>query len=138
MQALNLTPRHINGSNVQQVGVHLVIADQPHGTYVENAEGFEHRLEKKRPPPIWNRYSVGTKPSDWYNTLFSFIDEYLDDDGGLEVLMPFRLTYELNKWATKKGYTIAGEWICHLPEPLAHVLFENMKVRFSLCTLNAV
>ena len=109
MQALNLTPWHINGSIVQHVAVHLVIADQPHGTYVENAEGFEHHLEKKRSPPIWNRYSVGTKPSDWYTTLFSFTNEYLDDDGGLVVLMPFGLTYELNKWATKKGYTTARE-----------------------------
>ena len=66
------------------------------------------------------------------------MDEYLDDDGGLVVLLPFGLTYELNKWATKKGYTIAEEWICHQPKPLLHVLFDNMKVRFTLSTFNSV
>ena len=120
--------RHLNGRVSQNVVVHLVIADQPHGTYVENAEGFENRLDKKKPPPIWNRYVVGTESNKWYNTLFTFTDEYLDDHGGLVVLMPIGLTYELNKWATKKGYSVAGEWICHQQEPLLHVLYENMMV----------
>ena len=120
--------RHINGHVSQNAAIHLVIADQPHGTYVENAEGFENRLDKKKLPPIWNGYAVGTKPSEWYNTLFTFTDKYLDDDSGLVVLMPIGLTYELNKWATKKDYSVAGEWICHQQEPLLHVLYKNMMV----------
>ena len=44
------------------------------------------------------------------------------------VLMPIGLTYELNKWATKKDYSVAEEWICHQHEPLLHVLYENMMV----------
>ena len=112
----------------ENAAVNLILADQPLGTYVENVEGFEHHVDRKVAPPAWNRFPRKIGSLEWYSNLFLFADQYLDDDSGLVVFMPHGLTYELHRNAIRRGYTITGEWICHQPVPLQHVLFQNMKV----------
>ena len=50
-QVLENPPRHVGGILSENAVVHLILADQPHGTYVENVEGFEHHVDKKVAPP---------------------------------------------------------------------------------------
>ena len=49
-------PRHVGRIHSENAIVNLILADQPHGTYVENVEGFEHHVDKKGAPPAWNRF----------------------------------------------------------------------------------
>ena len=128
IQVLESTPRHVGGIHSENAAVNLILADQPHRTYVKNVEGFEHHVDRKVDPPAWNRFPRKTGSLEWYSNLFLFADQYLDDDGGLVVFMLHGLMYELHRNAIRRGYTIAREWICHQPVPLQHVLFQNMKV----------
>jgi len=98
--------------------VHLMLFNQPHNTYVKRTKTFEHMLDKKKAPPLWNRFPKGMTSLDWYNNLFKFADEYLDDDGKIIVFMPNDLTYELHRFALKNKYALAREWICQQLEPL--------------------
>ena len=78
--------------------------------------------------PDWNNFASGTKSKDWYWTLFSFSDMYLEDDGGLLVFMPHGFTYDLQRHASKQGWVVKAEWMCYQTEPLVHVLFPWMMV----------
>ena len=107
----------------ENAAVNLILVDQPYGTYVENVEGFELHVDKKVAPLAWSRFPRKTGSLEWYSNLFLFVEQYLDDDGGLVVFMPHGLIYELHRNAIRRGYTVAGEWICHHPVPLQHILF---------------
>ena len=78
--------------------------------------------------PDWNNFTPGTKSKDWYQTLFSFFDTYLKDDGGLLVFMLHGLTYDLQRHASKQGWVVKAEWMCYQTEPLVHVLFSWIMV----------
>jgi hypothetical protein len=45
--------------------------------------------------PHWN--SMGPK-EEWYRSMFSFVDKYLQDDGALLLIMPIACTYELKPY----------------------------------------
>ena len=128
IQVLESTSRRVGGILSENAVVNLILADQPHGTYVENVEGFEHYVDRKVAPPAWNRFLRKTGLLEWYSNLFLFADQYLDDDGRLVVFMLHGLTYELHRNAIRRGYIVVGEWICHQLVPLQYVLFQNMKV----------
>ena len=78
--------------------------------------------------PNWNNFAPGTKLKDWYQTLLSFSDTYLEDDGGLLVFMPHGVTYDLQRHASKQGWVVKAEWMCYQSEPLVHILFPGMMV----------
>ena len=71
--------------------MNLILVDHPHGTPVMNISGPRVLATV----PNWNNFPPGTKSKDWYRTLLSFSDTYLEDDGGLLVFMPHGLMYDL-------------------------------------------
>ena len=115
----------MNGVMAQKAVVHLILADQPHRTYVRNSHGFR---DSSKPPPTWNRFPLETNFKTSYSNLFNFSIANLGNDGGLVVFMPHMLRFELHKVANKRQYWIATKWICQQLEPLLHILFENIKV----------
>ena len=82
--------------------MNLILADHPHDTSVMNIYGPSVLANI----PEWNNFAPSTKSKDWYRTLFSFSDTYLEDDGGLLVFMPHGLTYDLQRHATKRAWLL--------------------------------
>ena len=108
--------------------MNLILANHPHGTPVMNVSG----PGLSATVPEWNNFGPGTRSKDWYRTLFSFGDTYLDDNGGLLVFMAHGLSYDLQRHATKQGWVVKAEWTCHQSERLVHVLFSGMMVFLNL------
>ena len=77
--------------------VNLILIDHPHGTPVMNVSG----PGLSATIPEWNNFGPSTQSKDWYKTLFSFGNTYLEDDSGLMVFMPHGLSYDLQRHATK-------------------------------------
>ena len=78
-------------------------------------------------PLDWNVVPEGNL-IPWYTSLFAFVDAYLDDDGGMIVMMPFGLSYELHRLAQKVVLEVKAEWICTQSEPFVYPQFPNMMV----------
>jgi hypothetical protein len=59
---------------------------------------------------------------DMYDVVFRLASRYLDDDGGLVLLMPLGLLENLkgNDLLKIHGFEINIDWLCHQPHPLAH------------------
>ena len=108
--------------------MNLILADHPHGMPIMNVSG----PGLSATIPEWNNFGPGTRSKDWYRTLFFFGDTYLEDDDGLLVFMPHELSYDLQSHATKQGWVVKAEWMCHQSEPLVYVLFPGMMVFLNL------
>ena len=117
-------PRHLGGEPTTQPVVHLLLVNQPSDTFVN---GIPIPDTHDASPSDWNVVPEGDL-IPWYTSLFAFADAYLDDDGGMILMMPFGLSYELHRLAQKVGLEVKAEWICTQPEPLVHPQFPNMMV----------
>ena len=117
-------PRHLGGEPTTQPVVHLLLVNQPSDTFVN---GIPIPDTHDASPPDWNVVPKGDL-IPWYMSLFAFADAYLDDDGGMIVMMPIGLSYELHKLAQKVSLEVKAEWICTQPELLVHPQFPNMMV----------
>ena len=95
----------------------LVILDQPFDSIVS---GFGNKV------PQWN--SMAGKEKEWYSTRFEFASRFLNDDGGILILMPSGLNYELMGWIEKYRLRTKCEWSCHQFEPLTHPTYDDMMV----------
>ena len=106
--------------------VHLLLVNQPTNTLVHGIP----ILDSVEPsPPEWNLIANGDLIM-WYSALFAFAKAYLEDNGGMVVLMPFGLSYELYRLAQKIGFEVKAEWVCNQSEPLVHPNFPHMMVHF--------
>jgi hypothetical protein len=104
------------GGKLASVGlVDLVIADMLEDQCVP---GLSTEI------PEWNE--VG----DMYDLVFRFASRYLNDDGGLILLMPIGLLENLegNQLLTDHGFEITIDWLCHQPHPLAHPNYKSKLV----------
>ena len=113
--------------------VNLVLVYQPSDTFVHGIPAHEG---DDATPPNWNLIPDGDL-IPWYSSLFEFSEAFLDDDGGLIVLMPCGLSFELHRLAHRAGLEVKAKWICNQSQPLVHPLFPHMMVRyfyFAHCT----
>jgi hypothetical protein len=107
--------KHIGGRMATGGTVDLVIADMPDDLHVP-------RLSDGTPE--WN--SVG----DMYDAVFRFASTYLNDDGGLLLLLPLSLLENLegNDLLKIHGFEISIDWLCHQPHPLSHPSYRSKEV----------
>ncbi|KAG0566984.1 hypothetical protein KC19_7G101700 [Ceratodon purpureus] len=95
----------------------LIILDQPYNSPVQ---GCGDDI------PEWNCMDVEEDGKLWYEPRFAFISKYLNDDGGILILMPSGLNYELMPWVYANSLKLKCEWQCHQREPLHHPRFDDM------------
>ena len=108
--------------------VHLLLVNESTNTLVHGIP-ISDGAEPSRPK--WNLVANGDL-IPWYSTLFSFAEAYLEDNGCMVVLMPFKLSYKLYRLAQKVGFEVEAEWVCSQAEPLVHPNFPHMMVCFCL------
>jgi hypothetical protein len=98
--------------------VDLIIADMPEDLHVP---GMGSGV------PAWNKLQ-----GDEYEIVLKFVSKYLQDDGGLILLMPIGLVDSLvdDIRLRKNGFTIHVDWLCQQPHPLAHPHYNQKMVRF--------
>ena len=118
--------KHLSGEPTNNAIVHLLFVNQPSDMLVQ---GIPISNGEEPSPPQWNL--VADKDViPWYTALFTFVEAYLEDNGGMVVFMPCGLSYELHKLAQKAGFEVKTEWICNQSEPFVHPNFPNMMVSF--------
>ena len=117
-------PRHLGGKPTIQPVVHLLLMNQLSDTFVNGIP-----IPDTHDASLFD-WNVVPKEDliPWYTSLFAFADAYLDDDGGMIVMMLFELSYELYRLAQKVGLEVKAEWICTQLERLVHPQFSNMMV----------
>jgi hypothetical protein len=64
--------------------------------------------------------------------VFQFSNKYLQDDGGLILLMPIGLvdSVEDNIRLKRAGFTVQVDWLCQQAQPLAHPHYNHKMVSF--------
>ena len=98
-------PRHLDGEPTNQAIIHLLLVNQPSNTFVHRIPNPD---DHEASPPDWNLVPEGNL-IPWYTSLFAFVEAYLDDNGGMIVMMPFGLSYELHRLAQKVGMEVKAE-----------------------------
>jgi hypothetical protein len=88
--------------------VDLVIVDMPEDSRVPGMGPLV---------PNWTKLD-----GDEYEAILRFASKYLQDDGGLILLMLIGLVDPLDDdiQLRKSGFTIQLDWLCKQPHPLAH------------------
>jgi hypothetical protein len=98
--------------------VDLIIADM-----LENlpVPGIGSRI------PYWNKLH-----GDEYELVLRFSSKYLQDDGGLILLMPIGLVDSLEDDIRLKraGFTVQVGWLCQQAQPLAHPHYIQKMMSF--------
>ena len=110
--------------------MNLLFIFQPSNTFVH---GIPASKGDDVAPLEWNLI-VDDDLIPWYTSLFEYLEAFLDDDGGLVVLMPCALSFELLMLAHRAGLEVKAKWICNQSQPLAHSLFLHMMVRYLYLT----
>ena len=87
----------------------FIVVYQPLDTFVHGILASEG---DDTTPPDWNLIPDGDF-IPWYSSLFEFSEAFLDDNGGLVVLMPCGLSFELHRLAHRVGLEVKAKWICN-------------------------
>ena len=110
--------------------MNLLLIYQPSDTFVHEIPASE---EHDATPLEWNLIPDGNL-IPWYSSLFEFSEAFIDNDGGLVVLMSCGLSFELHRLAHRAGLEVKAQWICNQSQPLVYPLFPHMMVRDSYLT----
>ena len=107
--SLGSTPRHLSGDSTSQGVVNLLLVYQPSNTCINGIPASE---DDDATPPEWNLIPDGDLIL-WYSSFFEFSKAFLDDDGGLVVLMPCGLSFELHRLIHRARLKVKAKWICN-------------------------
>lgn len=125
MQISRVRKIYFHENHVSQPLVDLVIADIPEGLPVPRLCDHDHVI------PFWNAKNV-----DSMQSIFSFCNKYLHDDGALLVFQPFESRKLLMPYL--KGLSQNSLlWICYNGMILTHPILPNQKIIYSLSHLQS-
>jgi hypothetical protein len=109
--------RNVNSVVNAKATLDLIIVDLPEGLAVPTVSSLADVV------PPWNHCS-----ESFLEVVFVFIEEYLQDDGGVIVIHPFQVDAKstILGYFAEYGFEIRKEWLCmnqlHLSSPLNRVL----------------